>query len=38
MPEFHPEILPDAYRRICEDTRHAAGVGFEGTCYYDRDG
>lgn len=38
MPEFHPEILPDAYRRICEDTRHAAAVGFEGTCYYDREG
>nr|DAK59548.1 MAG TPA: hypothetical protein [Caudoviricetes sp.] len=38
MPEFHPEILPDAYRRICDDTRHAATVGFEGTCYYDREG
>ena len=34
MPEFHTEILPDAYRRICD----AAAVGYEGTCYYDREG
>lgn len=38
MPEFHPEMLPDAYRRICEDTRHAAATGFEGTCHYDSEG
>lgn len=30
MPEFHPEILPDAYRRICDDTRHAAEIATRG--------
>ena len=38
MPEFHPELAPGAYDRIARDVRHAAEVGYEGTCYYDRDG
>ena len=38
MPEFNPELAPGAYDRIARDVRHAAEVGYEGTCYYDGDG
>lgn len=38
MVEYHPELPPGAYDRIARDVRHAAETGYEGTCYYDRDG
>nr|DAV36253.1 MAG TPA: hypothetical protein [Caudoviricetes sp.]DAW15781.1 MAG TPA: hypothetical protein [Caudoviricetes sp.] len=38
MPEYHPELTPGAYDRIARDVRHAASQGYEGTCYYDREG